>query len=209
MGRVDGASWYNETLDLVVQLFQVSTHLSECHLNDSSNILANDEMGLDLSNNPKHLRPEEAVVLRSLSLSCGAEWLTGETASEEVNATISARFSPKSSPLFASRRPLSVILSKLLSIVTALGVGSKPFSRKSSDVPIDVHPLEVLAQDLLTKWVYFAEADTVIVASPHRLSGESKATDATEQIQVIHCFAFGTYSTVTRTLRLRPKCTAS
>jgi hypothetical protein len=93
VGRVDGASWYNETLDFVAQAFQISTHLSECHFNDSSNILANDPTGLDLSNNPKHLRPEEAVIFRSLSLSCGREGLTGEAACEEVNGESFSRMS--------------------------------------------------------------------------------------------------------------------
>jgi hypothetical protein len=101
VGRVDGASWYNETLDFVVQAFQLSTHLSECHLNDPSNILANDPTGLGFSNNPKHLRPEEAVIFRSLSLSCGREGLTGETTCEEVNGrdfTTSRTLAPNLAP---------------------------------------------------------------------------------------------------------------
>jgi len=172
-------------LDFVVQAFQLRTHLSECHIDDASNILANDPTGLDLSNNPKHLRPEEAVIFRSLSLSCGREGLTGEAAREEVNDRVSARFRLwLFSPSMVNLLPVAVSFNFEWITSCPVGVGSKPFSRESSDVAIDVHPRKVLSQCPLTETVNFAEADTVVILAPHRLSGESEAADAREEVEV-------------------------
>jgi hypothetical protein len=129
-------------LDFVVQAFQVSTHLSECHLNDSSNILANDPTRLDFSNNPKHLRPEEAVIFRSLSLSCGREGLAGEAAGEEVNASLPTTVSRLRNRFGLLADP-TVTVAPIAEHV--LGVGNKSFGCELLDVPIDCPPLEVLA----------------------------------------------------------------
>jgi len=72
-------------LDFITQVFQVNTHLFECHIDDSRHVLSHDPMGPCLGNNPSHLRPEEAVIFRSLSLSCGREGLAGEAACEKVD----------------------------------------------------------------------------------------------------------------------------
>ena len=98
MGRTDGASRYNKRddgisdtlkvladalndgllthLDFLVTLSRnvlVASHFNlmagEYHREDSSNIFTNEPTGPNFSNEPQHLRPEVAVILRSKSLS--------------------------------------------------------------------------------------------------------------------------------------------
>ena len=88
--RIDGDSWYNKVFDFVTFTFQVSDDLLEYHAlldsKQSRNIFTDDPPGPELSNSPKHFRPEIAVIVRSFSSSGVAEWLAGESAGEEVNA---------------------------------------------------------------------------------------------------------------------------
>ena len=57
------------------------------HREDSSNILANDPSGSDFTHSADNLRPEVAVIVRSLSLSGHAEGLAGEACGEHVDAS--------------------------------------------------------------------------------------------------------------------------
>lgn len=164
VGRVDGASWYNETLDFVVQAFQLRTHLSECHFNDASNILAKHPTGLGFSNNPKHLRPEEAVILRSLSLSCGREGLTGEAACEEVDSNAlmtSCTCAPCVLPfLLTLVQPFAVstALTAPPDMSFTLGVGSKPFC--TSFTLLKMNPVAISCAKLPLSpnfWLSFAK----------------------------------------------------
>lgn len=43
--RIEGASWNNKRLDFIALAFQVKTHLFELHVDDTSNILANNPSG--------------------------------------------------------------------------------------------------------------------------------------------------------------------
>lgn len=88
VGRVFGDSWNNERLNLVPFCFQVKAHLLEyqtlLNSKESRNILTNDPSWSEFANNPKHFRPEMAVVVRSFSSSGLGEWLAGEASREEV-----------------------------------------------------------------------------------------------------------------------------
>ena len=55
------------------------------HREDSSNVLANDSSGSDFVNRSDNLRPEVAVIVRSLSLSGHAEGLTWKSCGEHVD----------------------------------------------------------------------------------------------------------------------------
>jgi hypothetical protein len=85
--RADAASRKYKRLHFVACGFQVSAHVIECHCDEASNVLTTDPSGPDFLNNPKHLRPEVAVVCRAALLSGDGEGLAGETASEEVYRT--------------------------------------------------------------------------------------------------------------------------
>lgn len=87
--RVDGDSWNNERLYFVTFSFQVKAHLFEYHAfapsNETANVLTDDPSGFEFPNNPKHVRPEMAVILRSFPSSGLGERLAGEASAKEVN----------------------------------------------------------------------------------------------------------------------------
>lgn len=113
VGRTDGTSRNNKRLDGISLTLKTSAdffkgkpfscsykvilseqHSSACHFSllaglyhasDSINVLANDPSGLYLPNCPKHLRPEVAVIVRSLSSSGERERLAWEAAREDCN----------------------------------------------------------------------------------------------------------------------------
>jgi hypothetical protein len=114
MWRSDTASWNNDRLDgisftfkivadgiddifllkyrflviffiLITFRFHVSFTTGLNHIGDSSNILANNPERSCLSYDSKHFRPEITVIIRSLSLSSDAKWLTRETSGEHVD----------------------------------------------------------------------------------------------------------------------------
>ena len=114
VGRSDGASRYKERLDGISQFLEVVadgvadeppqaldvTHLltekigRDCqvsllaglnHRKDSSNVFTNDPSGPDFRDSASKLRPEVAVVSRSLSSSGAAERLAGKSAGEDVD----------------------------------------------------------------------------------------------------------------------------
>lgn len=82
VGRIDGNSWYNKRLYFVAFFFQVSTHLFENHTfvpsSESRNIFSNDPSWSENRDALKHLRPEVAVVSRSLPSSGLGKWLARE-----------------------------------------------------------------------------------------------------------------------------------
>jgi hypothetical protein len=78
VGRTDGASWNNKRPDFIALAFQVRTHLVECHVDDSSNVLTNDPSGPGLSNDSEHFRPEVTVIRLAFSLPGTTERLAGE-----------------------------------------------------------------------------------------------------------------------------------
>lgn len=90
VGSADTASRYNVRLHFVSCLLHVRAHLLEDHsfrpINNSVNVFANDPAGSNSPNNPQHFRPEVAVILRALALTCETERLAGETACEHVDA---------------------------------------------------------------------------------------------------------------------------
>ena len=89
VGSADTASRYNVRLHFVSCRLQVRAHLLEDHsfrpINNSENVLAHDPTGSNSPNNPQHLRPEVAVVLRAFALAREAERLAGESAAEHVD----------------------------------------------------------------------------------------------------------------------------
>jgi hypothetical protein len=89
--RIDGTSWNNKRLYLVPFGFHVSLHLLEYHptllSKQSVNVFSDNPCRLNLPYNSEHLRPEEAVVARSLSPSALAERLAGEAARNNVNCS--------------------------------------------------------------------------------------------------------------------------
>jgi len=141
---IDGASWYNERLDLMSRSLQVSAHLFERHTDDASNVLANDPTGPGLADDPKHLRPEIAVVVRAAPLAGLGERLAGE-ASREQKGWVKARGRLTLSLLVAS---CCEFLRPLVNVSDADGVGSK-----GPDVPEDPRPGPMFPDDVLAECV--------------------------------------------------------
>ena len=56
------------------------------HREDSSNIFANDPIGLDLVNAAEHVRPEIAVIFRASSLPGITEWLTWKSSCKYIDS---------------------------------------------------------------------------------------------------------------------------
>jgi hypothetical protein len=82
---IDTASWNKETLDFVTFSFQVRKHRVECQIDESRHILTNDPSGPEFTYNSEHFRPEVTVILLASSLPGKREWLTGESAGNNVN----------------------------------------------------------------------------------------------------------------------------
>ena len=92
MRGVDGTSRNNKRLDGVILAFQVSAHLVERHIDDPSNVLANNPSGPEIRDNSKHFRPEVTVILLASSLPGNGKRLTGESARNNVNCSQSCLF---------------------------------------------------------------------------------------------------------------------
>jgi hypothetical protein len=60
---IDTASWNNDRFDFVTLTFQISAHLVECQVDDTSNILTNDPSWLCFLYNSQHFWPEVTVVI--------------------------------------------------------------------------------------------------------------------------------------------------
>ena len=87
--RTDGASWNTERLHVVSKILQLNAHVLEnqsvLESKEPAHVLSDNPCRLNLSNNSKHFRPEEAVVCRSSSLSGGGKRLAGKSAREHVD----------------------------------------------------------------------------------------------------------------------------
>jgi len=59
--------------------------LVECHIDDSRNILTNDESRSDFGNDAHHFRPEVTVIFRALSLPGNTERLAWEAPENNVD----------------------------------------------------------------------------------------------------------------------------
>ena len=116
MGRSDTASWNNNRLDGISFGFEVCTDFVECesaffsiyvilfekivcvshlsdlaglhHRLDSINVFTNDPSGVYLPYRSKHLRPEVAVIVRSLSSTSEGEWLAWESSGENIDLSV-------------------------------------------------------------------------------------------------------------------------
>jgi len=74
--RADATSWENDTP--AGEFFFLQVRLNLVEPSGSSfvrNLLANDDVRAALADEPEKLGPEVPVVVESLTLACGAEWL--------------------------------------------------------------------------------------------------------------------------------------
>jgi len=78
----DARSRKKERPARVTRTLQVSTHIVECHVDESSNVLSNNPSGPELPHHSEHFRPEETVILRAFSLPGTGERLAWETTGE-------------------------------------------------------------------------------------------------------------------------------
>jgi hypothetical protein len=88
MRGIDGDSRKNKRPDGVADAFQVRKHLVEAHADVPSNILSNDPSGPVLVHDPKHFRPEVAVIARADSLPGKAKGLAWVSAANKVNWSV-------------------------------------------------------------------------------------------------------------------------
>jgi hypothetical protein len=170
VGRIDGDSWNNERPYFVTFRFQVSAHLFEYHAfvpsNKAANIFTDDPSRPELSNNPKHFRPEVAVVRRSLSSSGLAEGLARESARKDKYATLAGR------PLRGS-----FAMFPRFSASFARGVGSK-----GSYVAMDLCVRPMFLEDGLAEGVYLAKCVIEGVFSEYVVECITRSSDAGEQV---------------------------
>jgi hypothetical protein len=82
---IDGTSRYNKRPDFVADTLQVRYTLVEAHIDEASNILANDPTRPELVNDTEHFRPEVTVIFRAPALPGNGERLTGEPPTDKVN----------------------------------------------------------------------------------------------------------------------------
>ena len=85
---IDTASWNNDRLDFVSTRLQVRTHLFECQVDDSSNILTNNPSWPCLLYDSEHLRPEIAVIVLASLLPGTTERLAGKSSCEKSDSSI-------------------------------------------------------------------------------------------------------------------------
>jgi hypothetical protein len=84
---IDGASWNNKALHRISDAFQIRMHFVECHIDDSSNVFANNPSGPVSGNDSDHFRPEETVILFASSLPGCTEWLARKSPANKVNCS--------------------------------------------------------------------------------------------------------------------------
>tara|TARA_R100001509_G_scaffold158629_1_gene124061 strand:- start:91 stop:438 length:348 start_codon:yes stop_codon:yes gene_type:complete len=84
---IDGTSWNNKRLAGVAFTFQVRKHRVEFHVDDSSNVFANDPSGLYFAYDSEHLRPECAVIFCASLLPGNGERLARESSANKLNCS--------------------------------------------------------------------------------------------------------------------------
>jgi hypothetical protein len=87
MGGLDGHSTEYENPDFVIFFFQVRYRAVEFHIDEPSNIFSNDPSGLALLDDPKHFRPEVAVIILASALPGLTEWLARESSANNLNCS--------------------------------------------------------------------------------------------------------------------------
>jgi hypothetical protein len=92
MPRADTTSWYKKRPCAVSLSFQVRHRLVEPHTCEASNIFANNPPRPQAADNPKHLRPQVALVTKASPLSGCRKRLTGKSARNEGDAFMPRSF---------------------------------------------------------------------------------------------------------------------
>jgi hypothetical protein len=89
MRGLDGDSTQYECPDFVTFAFQVRYRAVEFHIGEASNIFSNNISGDALLDDPKHFRPEVAVIILASALPGLTEWLaqSREPAANNVNCS--------------------------------------------------------------------------------------------------------------------------
>jgi len=64
----DTASWKYKRPCFVTLSFQVSKHIVECHMDDSSNVFTTHPSGLNFVNNAEHFWPQVTVIILAAAL---------------------------------------------------------------------------------------------------------------------------------------------
>lgn len=85
--RSDSRSFIIEHDDVIASVLQIIDHLPGGNLDDSRYVLTDDAMRAQLSDNSEHLRPEVTVVPFAFLLTSHTEWLTWESARNNVNCS--------------------------------------------------------------------------------------------------------------------------
>ena len=80
---IDGASWDNKRFAGVAFALQVRKHCVERHVDNASNVHANEPTSLEFLNNSKHFWTEIAVIFIALSVPGVAERLAWEPAANK------------------------------------------------------------------------------------------------------------------------------
>lgn len=83
MPCADAASRKYEWENSVSRFCQVKDRFVEPHIDEASNIFPKHETGPEFCNNPAHLRPQVAFILKSFLLSCGGERLAWEAPGDD------------------------------------------------------------------------------------------------------------------------------
>jgi hypothetical protein len=84
--RIDGTSWNPKNRDLITKGLQVSVHLLDAQMEEPIHIFTKKPSGPENGETPHHFRPEIAVVVGSSSLPGSTEGLTGESATDKIDA---------------------------------------------------------------------------------------------------------------------------
>jgi len=148
---VDGASWNNKRLDFVTFSLQVRNTIVESHIDEASNILANDPTGLEFRYNSKHFRPEETLIFLALSLPGAGKRLARESAANKVNwfKVMLSNFSDIPMPLYVRPMLRQDFVAEIVNFDLPLAGHSGSFQAKieaaySSKERAESHPLKNL-----------------------------------------------------------------
>jgi hypothetical protein len=179
---IDADSTSNKRPCGVADGFQVSQHVVEFHVDDSSNVFANDVSGLRVGNNTEHLRPDRTVIIRA-SLQPGVtERLARKSTCDDIDSAIGCAVETEDvgvdkRPLPPSPRTASVRLSPGCALLE--GVFLLPLDLPSPRVGVGHNGVEVFLEDALAVGVEFNEGDG---SESCPLAGETEPSDPCEKI---------------------------